>query len=360
MTIELKEYSIEDIARNFMDAGEEGVTALGGDLIVRPDYQREFVYGDAQRMAVIDTIIKGFPLNVMYWAKREDGKYEVLDGQQRTMSFCQYLSNVFSYDGKLFQSQPDDIQQKILNYKVFIYVCSGEPSEKLAWFKTINIAGEKLTEQELRNAVYTGEWLADAKKHFSKNGCVAQKQGDGYVSGNPIRQELLETALRWVSKDSIEEYMSRHQHESNCNELWFYFLNVIEWVKSTFRTRYKEMKGVEWGYLYNKHKDDKLDPIAITNKVKELMSDEDVQSKKGIFEYVLDNDERKLKLRTFRESERRTAYEKQGGICPICGKHYDYEDMEADHIIPFSKGGHTTPDNLQMLCRRCNNTKSDR
>lgn len=361
MKIELKEITVRDIADGYSDKSEEGVFAYNGKLSIRPPYQREFVYGDKQRVAVIDTIIKGFPLNVMYWAKNGENNFEVLDGQQRTISVCQFLTGVFTYNDMYFHSLPIDIQEKILDYKLFIYVCEGEESEKLQWFKTINIAGEKLTEQELRNAVYTGEWLSDAKKHFSKSTCPAKQLADGYVNKNPIRQELLETILKWISINEIDEYMSKHQHDSSCNELWLYFNNMMGWIKATFRDYYKEMKNVEWGFLFNAyHKRNDLNPTEISEKIKTLMADEEVQNKKGIFYYVLDENEKNLNLRTFRDSEKRTIYEKQQGICPICGKHFEYNEMEADHIVAWSKGGKSTIDNLQMLCKKCNIMKSNK
>ena len=234
MKIELHEITIKDICNGYIDNQENGVVGYGGKLNIRPKYQREFVYDDKKRTAVIETICKNFPLNVMYWVKNEDGTFEVLDGQQRTISFCQYVSGVFSVENRTFHNLTKVEQDAILNYKTMVYFCEGNDKEKLEWFKIINIAGEKLTNQELRNAVYTGGWLSSAKTYFSKNGCVAYRLAKDYVNGSPIRQEFLETAIEWINDGKIEEYMSVNQHAPNANELWLYFSNVINWVKLTF------------------------------------------------------------------------------------------------------------------------------
>ncbi|MDR1517180.1 MAG: DUF262 domain-containing protein [Dysgonamonadaceae bacterium] len=238
MQIELHEISVKEIINGYLNNEEEGVVGYGGQLNIRPKYQREFVYKDDKRNAVIETIWKNFPLNVMYWAKNEDGSFEVLDGQQRTISICEYCNNNFSIlvEGNplYFHSLTDSQREKILNYRLMIYFCEGTDEEKLDWFKIINIAGEKLTGQELRNAVYTGSWLSDAKLHFSKNNCAAYRLAKDYVNGSPIRQEILETALDWISKGRIKEYMASHQHDENASELWQYFQDVIYWIPAVF------------------------------------------------------------------------------------------------------------------------------
>ena len=213
MKIELLNLTVREIVEDYEDAGEGGVTGYGGKLDIRPPFQREFIYNDKERNAVIDSILKGFPLNVMYWADREEGTFEIIDGQQRTISVAQYVDGDFSIEGKYFHNLPSDKQELILDYKLMVYVCTGTDSEKLEWFKTINIAGKKLTPQELRNAVYAGTWLSDAKRYFSRNSCTAYKIGNAYVKGSPIRQEYLETVIKWVSKGSIEDYMGKHQHD---------------------------------------------------------------------------------------------------------------------------------------------------
>ena len=204
MKIELQKIKIKDVFDGYKDSDEEGVSGFGGKLDIRPQYQRNFVYKDAQRNAVIDTIRKGFPLNVMYWNKKEDGTFEVLDGQQRTISFCQYMQGDFSINNKYFHSLTNDEREQIENYDLYIYICDGTDSERLEWFRTINIAGEKLTDQELRNATYTGTWLTDAKRHFSKSNCAAYGLADKYMNGSPIRQDYLESALKWISGGKIE------------------------------------------------------------------------------------------------------------------------------------------------------------
>jgi hypothetical protein len=300
----------------------------------------------------------------MYWSKNEDGTYEVLDGQQRTLSFCKYVAGAFSYNERYFSNLTDDIQNKFKNYQLHIYVCEGTTSEKLDWFKIINIAGEKLTEQELRNAVYTGTWLSDAKRYFSKSSCAAADISDGLCAKSPKRQELLETALKWISGGKINEYMSAHQHDTSATELWLYFQNVMSWVKTLFRidgkVKYKEMKGVDWGILYNQYHEQVFDSQAICDEVAALMKDEEVENKKGIFTYIFDRQTKHLNLRAFRENEKRTKYEQQEGICPICGEHFEYEEMEGDHITAWVDGGKTTIENLQMLCKKCNHQKSNR
>ena len=357
--------------KDYKDNAEDGVRAYGGLLDVRPPYQREFVYKDKQRDAVIETLTQGFPLNVMYWATREHGplargtgeppvspEYEIIDGQQRTISICQYVTGEFAYMFRYFHNLADDEQQQILDYELQVYLCSGTDSEKLKWFKTINIAGEELTEQELRNAVYAGTWLADAKRYFSKGNCAAYNMASKYVSGEVNRQAYLETAIRWISDGNIEPYMAKHQHDGNAVALWNHFSNVISWAKAMFPKYRKEMKGVDWGTLYRKHHEADHDIQKLETEVSRLMADSDVQRKKGIYEYVLDHDERHLDLRAFDDNTKREVYERQLGICPICGKHFAIEHMEADHITPWCQGGRTVADNCQMLCRECNRRKS--
>ena len=357
MKIELREISVRDICDGYKDSEEEGVFAFGGGLNVRPPYQREFVYDDKKRNAVIETVFKGFPLNVMYWAKNEDGTFEIIDGQQRTLSLCQYVDGVFSLENQFFQNLTETAKKRVLDYKLMIYVCDGNDEEKLEWFRTINIAGEKLSDQELRNANYTGPWLTDAKRHFSKTNCAAYGLANRYMNGAPIRQDYLETALRWISAGKIEEYMARHQDAPNAAELWLYFQHVINWVQAVFPKYRKEMKGLDWGRLYNSFGSRNFGYFE--PEIAALMEDEEVTNKKGIYEYLLSGDERKLSLRAFSDKMKREAYERQKGICPKCGKHFEFEEMQGDHIVPWSRGGRTTAENCQMLCRRDNGVKSD-
>ena len=360
MKIDLHRIKVRDVVDGYVDNAEEGVVGYSGKLNIRPKYQREFVYDSKQRNAVIDTVRKNFPLNVMYWMVNQDGGYEVLDGQQRTISIAQYVNNDFSVDGMMFHGLTEDEQNQILDYELMIYWCEGTDRERLDWFETINIAGEKLTDQELRNAVYTGPWLSDAKLKFSKSNCVASllaSDGGQLITGSPIRQELLEKAIDWISGGEIREYMARHQRDANADELWEYFQNVIEWVRATFVKYRSEMKGVEWGVLYNKFKDAELDPEAIEAEVLELMKDEDVTKKSGIYTYVLTRQQKWLNIRGFSDKERREAYERQNGVCVKCGEHFDIAQMDADHITPWVDGGKTEAANCQMLCRECNRRK---
>ena len=360
MKIELHEILVRDVFQGYLDSAENGVIAYNGLLNVRPAFQREFVYKDKQRDEVIKTIKKGFPLNVMYWVKSDTG-YEMLDGQQRTISFCQYINGDYSIDYQYFHNLEKEEQEQILNYPLMIYICEGTNKEKLDWFKIINIAGEKLTNQELRNAIYTGTWLSDAKKYFSKTGCPAYQIANKYMKGTPIRQDYLETALRWISareNTEIELYMAKHQHDPNSAELWLYFNSVITWVKTYFPKYRKEMCGVEWGILYNKFGTVALDPEELEDEVAKLMADADVTKKPGIYSYVLDRDERNLSIRAFDLRMKREAYERQQGICPHCKKHFEINEMEADHITPWHSGGATIASNCQMLCKDCNRRKS--
>ena len=361
MKIEMHEIPIRDIFKGYLDSAEDGVVAYSGELNVRPAFQREFVYKDKQRDEVINTVKKNFPLNVMYWVKGDNGGYELLDGQQRTISICQYLNGDFSLAYQYFHNLTNEEQQQILDYKLMIYICEGTNKEKLDWFKIINIAGEKLTNQELRNAIYTGTWLTEAKKYFSKTSCPAYQIANKYLKGTAIRQDYLETVLKWIAakeNTEIELYMAKHQHDPNAAELWLYFNNVITWVKTYFPKYRKEMQGVEWGLLYNKHAGKPLDAAALEKEVAKLMADADVTKKAGIYSYVLDRDERNLSIRAFDARMKREAYEKQQGICIHCKQHFELEEMEADHITPWHLGGATIATNCQMLCRDCNRRKS--
>lgn len=354
--------TIRDLTEDYFNDAEEGVTGYDNRLDIRPKYQREFVYKDAQRDEVIRTVKKNLPLNVMYWAKVDDDEYEVLDGQQRTISVCEYVDGSYSVDGMYFYNLPDDLKNQILNYDLHIYVCEGTPSQKLEWFKIINIAGEKLTDQELLNAVYAGPWVTDAKRYFSKSGGPAYQLADKLMKGSPIRQEYFETVLKWAAdKDGVtlEEYMAKHQQKENAAVLWKYFRDIVGWVNKTFQKERKQMKGLPWGIYYNEHKDRKdLDPAVIEQEIKALMEDEEVTKKNGIYEYILTGNERVLSLRSFDEPTKRKAYNKQNGLCNICSEPFEYKQMHGDHITAWSKGGRTVESNLQMLCRDCNLKKS--
>lgn len=362
MNIELKRITIRDLTNGYCNDEVTGkVVGYGGKLDIRPPYQREFVYKDKQRDAVIDTVMQGYPLNVMYWAKREDDTFEIIDGQQRTLSLCMYVYGDFSYMFRGFANLQDDERERFLDYELMIYVCTGSASEKLKWFETINIAGEKLTEQELRNAVYAGPWLSDAKRYFSSRGtsCPAYGLASDYMSGVANRQEYLETALDWISEGNIEIYMATHQHDANATALWLYFQSVVTWVQATFKVkRPKIMKGIAWGRLYNQYHEQVLNADELEVEIKRLLLDDDVTNKKGIYSYLLTRNEKHLSIRAFSDQMKLAAYERQGGVCPVCKEAFLLDYMEADHIAPWHSGGKTVAENCQMLCRPCNRRKS--
>ena len=371
MKIEQNIVKVRDLVKGYVDNGDDGVFALSGKLIIRPPYQREFVYKDTQRNAVIDSMQHGYPLNVMYWAKVGDDLYEVLDGQQRTISICSYVNKEYSINHRYWQNLMEDEQEKILDYEITVYVCEGTESEKLEWFRIINIAGEKLTNQELLNAAYVGPWLNDAKLYFSKRNSVAKQIADGYVKGDPIRQELLEKVLGWIAdRDSLDkgqDYMAIHQHDTDANELWVYYNQVINWAKLYFPKADKLTNGQAWGLLYNKYKDKTYNTNELKETMKRLLQDDDVTKVSGIIPYLLSDrtsqDEKHLSLRAFSDNQKKAVYERQNHKCPHClaegnETEYDYEAMQGDHIIPWSQGGRTVDDNVQMLCRDHNATKS--
>ena len=365
MSIELNHISIREVSKNFIDDAELGCTAYGGKLNIRPAFQREFVYNTEQRNKVIETVKKGFPLNVMYWVKNSDGTFEMLDGQQRTISICQYVNNDFSLDdNQSFANLTEREQNQIWDYKLVIYICEGDDKEKLDWFQTINIAGEKLTAQEMRNAIFSCEWLNDAKKYFSKNGCPAKAEYGNYLKGSAIRQEYLETALKWIADyqglENLEKYMDKQKLNKvqTAEELWNYFEKVFAWVEKIFPKYRKEMKGLQCGIFYNKY-GEKFNE-SFEEKVADLMKDLEIQKKSGIYEYLLSGEEKHLNLRTFDDYIKSTIYEQQGGKCAICGKSFEISEMHADHKKAWSKGGKTVAENCQMLCVDCNLKKSNK
>ncbi len=362
MKIELRNIKVRELIDGYYDNGEGGVVGFGGKLNIRPAFQREFIYKEKQRNEVIHTVRRRYPLNTMYWAATDDG-FELMDGQQRTVSICQYVQGDFHIliDGNpyFWSNLTSALQEAILDYDLQIYVCDGDHDEKLEWFKTINIAGEKLTEQELRNAIYTGPWLSDAKRWFSKTGCPAFAIADKYVNGSPIRQDYLETALKWINEGDVTGYMSRHQYDQDAQELWQHFQAVVAWIERTFPKERKIMKGLDWGKFYREHGDRKdLNAATLENRIAELILDDEVESKKGIYEYLLTGREEILGLRAFSDKVKNAQYEKQKGKCPVCKKVFKIEEMEADHIVPWSKGGKTEPKNCQMLCMLDNRKKS--
>ena len=377
MNITKTEITVRELSQGYKDDGDGGVFACNDRLVVRPAYQREFVYKDKQRNAVIESVMKSRPLNLIYWSRTGENTFEVLDGQQRTISICQYINGDFPVkingNDKFYHNLSEEEKRQILDYKLDVYVCDGDEKEKLEWFEIVNVAGVVLTKQELLNAAYTGPWLADAKNYFSKRNCVAALMSDGYLKGSPIRQELLEKVLGWIAdRDGLESgqaYMATHQHDADANDLWLYFQSVINWAKMLFPNQRKNVTDAQdWGLLYNKYHTRSYNSNELEAKTKELMLDDDVTKKSGIIPYLLSDrtrfDEKHLSIRAFSVSQKLKAYERQNHRCAICERkgeltEYPFEEMHGDHILPWSKGGHTTDDNLQMLCRRCNIEKSD-
>ena len=373
LTIEEKKVTVGEIVKGYINNDDQGIRGYNGLLDIRPPYQREFIYNEQEQQAVITTVLNGYPLNIMYWVKRnEDAEcpYEVMDGQQRTLSLCEYVAGKFAYDYMNFFNLPADVQKKILNYELTIYVCEGEESEKLDWFKTINIAGKPLNEQEIRNAVYAGPFVSDAKRYFSKTNCAAYRLGKDLVNGSPIRQDFFKKALEWMAdhetrkgkSQSAVGYMSVHQHDLNAMPIWTYFQTVLRWAMDTFNMKKfkKIMKGLDWACFYDEYHEKALDIKAIEIQISELIGDDEIQKPQGIIPYVLTGSERYLDLRVFSDKIKLAVWEKQNHKCAICGKEFDYEFMEGDHIIPWCDGGRTTIENCQMLCRNCNRTKGGR
>lgn len=371
MQIERKQILVRQLCANYSDDGEDGVIGYNNRLVLRPPFQREFIYDAKQQAEVIHTVMSGFPLNIMYWSKAGDDKYEMLDGQQRSISIARYVTGMFSYESRYFHNLTTDEQEAILDYPLDIYICDGTAKEKIDWFKVINMRGEQLLPQELLNAVYTGPWLSDARRYFSKTNCVAYQKASAYFTAKLLRQELLKQVLDWIADrdglDKGQEYMAIHQHDKDANELWLYFSEVMDWAMRLFPendTPKKLIKGQEWGVLFNQYKGKAYNTNELKADIAKLLLDDDVTKKTGIIPYILSDrtvhDEKYLSIRVFTESQKLQAYEKQGHRCKHCGLTFSFENMQGDHIIPWSRGGHTTIDNLQMLCVNCNSDKSDK
>ena len=378
MKIKLHQITVKDVFNGYKDHGDDnGVVGYGSKLDIRPPYQRNFVYDLNQAKSVMNTVLNNFPLNVMYWVINGENSYEVLDGQQRTLSVMQFLDHKFpiTWNGQTMyvDSLPDDLYDRVINYEFMIYWCEGTDSEKLNWFRTVNIAGEKLTDQELRNVAYVGPWLNDAKRHFSKRNCVAKKLADPYVKGDPNRQELLERALKWISEEKgivIDEYMAQHRSNDDADELWQYWQDIIRWVQKIFPTYHNQMKGLDWGGFYSTYRKNKYNSTKLNVDIDNLLQDDEIKSAKGIWQYELTKDyepnaTRYLHLRTFSDADKHKKYKEQNGICPICkaeglDKTWKLSEMEGDHVIPWSKGGKTEYSNLEMLCKKHNESKGNR
>ena len=358
---------------------EKGVYAYGGKLCVRPAFQRSFVYDKKQENAVINTTLKGFPLSIMYWVDNGDGTYDCMDGQQRTISICNFVDGLSSFNAPWFNNDKKvylhtikrldpELYERFMNYALEVYICKGTKAEQMEWFRTINIAGEKLYPQELRNANYVSKWLTDAKRYFSKANassnakCPAERVGGQYTNKNANRQEILAQVISWrIGSDDdadICQYMEDHINDENASDLWNYFNDVINWINKIFPGVYdKGMSTVNWGALYNKYKDEEFDPDEVCEKFNELISfkaskELDVSVAK-IIEYCITREEKLLKHRQFSEAQRSTLYNRQKGICPDCGNHFLKAEMDAHHEIPWYNGGITDLSNGVMLCKHC-------
>lgn len=379
------EITIKEICNGFTynELEGKGLFGLSGKLTIQPEYQRNYIYADGKKdVAVIDSIIKGYPLGILYFVKTGDDTYEVLDGQQRITSFGRYVIGKFAVKvngmENYFTGLAEDLQNKILDTKLLIYICEGTESEIKEWFKTINIAGVPLNEQELLNAIYSGKFVTAAKKEFSNSQNSNIQKWSAYIKGDVKRQDFLACALDWVSKGNKESYMSEHRNSEDISELKNYFTSVIDWISSVFKTVEKEMCGLKWGELYEKYHANPYSPDEVDKKVKELYADGAVKNRSGIFEYILGGctETKLLNIRIFEDRDKRIVYEKQTkeaekkGIsnCPFCAisdtpnkiKIWKLAEMDADHVSAWSKGGATSIENCQMLCRPHNIAKGNK
>lgn len=385
--------TIRQICEGFQysESEEKGLFGWAGKLTIQPEYQRNYIYANGKDdVAVIDSLLKGYPIGLIYFVETEKDKYEILDGQQRITSIGRYVTNKFAWIDEndipyKFESLPKDKQDKIYSTELTIYICSGEESEIKEWFKTINIAGKPLNNQELLNSIYSGPFITKAKEVFSNSQNSNLHKWLSYMKVEVKRQGLLEVALSWVSKDwekdgNLEKYMADHRHDDNINELTSYFNDVINWVSTIFIDVKDEMQYINWGKMYEKYHKNPYNSNDVSRKLNELYSDYFVNDKKGCYEYILNGckqeDTKLLNIRLFDEPTKKTVYESQTqnakikniSNCPMCvienlsnkTKIWDYKDMDADHVTAWSKGGSTDISNCQMLCRTHNHIKGNR
>ena len=379
--------TVADICDGFVynELEGKGLFGLGGRLVIQPEYQRNYFYqekGGKREQAVIHSLLRGYPIGLLYFNKVGDDRYEVLDGQQRITSIGRFVTNKFAIkvggNPMIFDSLPADQKARLLDTKLLIYICEGAESEIKEWFQTINIAGVPLNEQELLNAIYSGPFVTLARAEFSNSQNANLHKWRAYIKGNVNRQDFLACALDWVSKGNISDYMSKHRYDDNIDELKTYFNSVIDWVATVFRDVYPEMRGLEWGRLYEQYHRTPYDPDEVAEQVRRLYDDPYVRNKRGIFEYVLGGcqNPRLLEVRVFDEAVKRAVYARQtaeaqaAGVsnCPLCAvghdanrsRIYEYKEMEADHVTAWSKGGASTPENCQMLCKTHNRAKGNK
>jgi 5-methylcytosine-specific restriction endonuclease McrA len=389
MKTNLKTYLVREVSVGFVynELEGKGLFGLSGELTIQPEYQRNYIYADGKRdVAVIESLLKGYPLGLIYFNKLEDGRLEILDGQQRVTSFGRYVTGKFAImdadeTPKYFSGLPKDKQEKILNSELLVYECEGTESEIKEWFKTINISGVPLNEQELLNAVYSGKFVTAGKAEFSNSQNANVQKWSAFVRGAVNRQDYWARALEWVSGSkgvSVGEYMSSHRHEENINEVKTYFNTVIDWASSLFKDIENEMSGLEWGRLYEEYHSTSYNPSELAKQIQELYGDPYVKNRKGIWEYVLggSSDRKLLDIRVFDDATKKSVYKAQTSLadesgisnCPLCALGHDanqlkvwkLEEMDADHVAAWSKGGATAIDNCQMLCKTHNRAKGNR
>lgn len=383
------EWTVEDICKGFTynELEGKGLFGLDGRLTIQPEYQRHYIYNDGKRdVAVIESLLKGYPIGLIYFNRTVNGRFEVLDGQQRITSIGRFVTGKFAIKDEAdnvqyFSGLPEEQQQKIMQSSLLVYECEGEEKEIKEWFKTINIVGIPLKEQELLNAIYSGEFVNAAKRVFSNSQNAEIQKWSHYIKGDVKRQDYLAEALRWICDGkgmSIDAYMSIHRHEPSTGELESYFRSVIDWVSTTFTMVERDMCGLEWGRLYETYHTTPYSTVHVTERVKALQADESVRCPRNIYEYVLggEEDRKLLDIRIFEESTKRAAYkrqteaaEKQGiSNCPLCAlgnnanktRIYKLSEMDADHVTAWSKGGATSMENCEMLCKTHNRSKGNR
>lgn len=377
--------TIKDVLEGFVynEYEAKGLFGLNGKLVIQPEYQRNYIYADGKKdVAVVDSVLKGYPIGLLYFNKNGD-KLEVLDGQQRITSLGRFATGRFpvvDQNGmqQYFSALPVDQREKFLSTQLTIYICEGEESEIKQWFKTINIAGIPLNEQELLNAIYSGPFVTKAKEEFSNSQNSNVQKWSAYISGNVIRQDFLNVALKWVSKENIDHYMSLHRFDNNIDELKRYFQSVIDWVSTVFTDVESEMKGLEWGELYEKYHNNSYSPSDVSKEVQKLYTDIFVKNRRGVFEYILGGcvDTKILDIRVFDDVTKQTKYKLQTADatvkgesnCPLCAlghdsnhsRIYKLNEMDADHVTAWSNGGSTDISNCQMLCKTHNRAKGNK
>ena len=385
-TILKSNITVKEICDGFVynELEGKGLFGLSGKLTIQPEYQRNYIYAEENREAgVIESVLKEYPIGLIYFNKVGKDIFEVLDGQQRITSLGRFITDKFAIKDEngmpqIFGNMAKDKQNKILEAKLLIYECEGTESQIKEWFKTINIAGVPLNNQELLNAVYSGPFVTRAKEEFSNSQNANIQKWSAYVSGSANRQEFLECALDWVSKGNIGDYMSKYRKDKNIDELKKYFNTVIDWVSSVFTDVESEMRGLEWGRLYEEYHKKSYNPAKVSAEVRKLYGDPYIKNRKGIFEYILggSTDTKLLEVRVFDEATKRSTYElqtakakkKEESNCPLCavghdankGKIWSFGEMEADHVSAWSKGGKTTAKNCEMLCKTHNRAKGNR